>query len=219
MSIFKMQEVSIIIEDRTILEKTSLEIPPDNIIGISGPSGAGKTTFLKIFNRLWEPATGEIFFEGKPITSIEHTLLRREVVLLFQEPLLFGPRVKDDLLFPFSLPRFKQNPPARSMLEKALQAMSLPVSYLGKNSSELSGGEKQRIAIARSLLLQPKVLLLDEPTSALDQELSDSLLDCIFQIHTPRLVMFISHDPKLLQQADVHYRLQNHQLKKGGIKK
>ncbi len=214
MAIFQLESVSIKIQNQPVLEKTDLTISRDNIIGISGPSGAGKTTFLKIFNRLWEPTTGEVLFEGKPLTSLEHTQLRREVILLFQEPLLFGPLVRDDLLYPFSLPRFKQAPPGEKSLQKTLQAMSLPSSYLEKNSSELSGGEKQRVAIARSLLLKPKVLLLDEPTSALDQDLSDSLLDCILHVHNPQLIIFISHDQKLLAGANSHFRLENHKLKK-----
>ncbi len=217
MSLFQLEGVSIKIQDQLVLEKTDLTISPDNIIGISGPSGGGKTTFLKIFNRLWEPTTGKVYFEGKPLTGLEHTLLRREVILLFQEPLLFGPSIQDDLLYPFSLSRFQQEPPGEKLLKKTLEAMSLPLSYLEKDSSELSGGEKQRVAIARSLLLKPKVLLLDEPTSALDRDLSDSLLDCILHVHNPRLILFISHDQKLLARASSHLRLEDHKLEKMGV--
>jgi len=212
MSIFKLEEVSIKIEEKVVLEKTNLELPRNKIIGISGPSGGGKTTFLKIFNRLWEPTTGKVFYQEQPLENYDHTSLRREVILLFQEPLLFGPKVRDDLLYPFSFSRFNQEHPEEKALEKALQVMSLTKNYLAKNSSELSGGEKQRVAIARSLLLKPKVLLLDEPTSALDQDLSISILDCILNIHKPELVLFISHDQKLISQADIHFRLENQNL-------
>lgn len=214
MSLFRFQDVSIIINQQAILEETTMQFRENEIVGISGPSGTGKTTFLKIFNRLWEPSSGRVYYQDQPLENYDHTCLRREVILLFQEPLLFGPRVRDDLLYPFTLPRFQEEPPTDKTLIQSLEIMELAPSFIEKNSSELSGGEKQRIALARSLLLQPRVLLLDEPTSALDQELTSSLLDRIKAIHNPSLMIYISHDPELLNQADVHYQLENRRLQK-----
>ncbi len=214
MSLFRFEDVSIIIDQQTILEKTTMQFSENETVGISGPSGTGKTTFLKIFNRLWEPSSGRVYYKDQPLENWDHTGLRREVMLLFQEPLLFGPRVRDDLLYPFTLPRFQQEPPPEKTLIESLEVMELAPSFIEKNSSELSGGEKQRVALARSLLLQPRVLLLDEPTSALDQELTNSLLDRIKAIHSPSLMIFISHDPRLLDQSDIHYQLENQRLQK-----
>jgi len=212
LSLFYLDRISVKTETHILLENLTLSFNSNKIIGITGPSGIGKTTFLKLFNRLWEPSSGTIYYREKPINTWDTTILRREVSLLFQEPALFGQKVKDDLFYPFSLSRFSENPPKEEELIKALEIMSFSPSYLEKNSSELSGGEKQRIALIRSLLLKPKVLLLDEPTSALDEDLSKELITKIHNIHPPELILFISHDPVLTEKANNVYLFQDKKL-------
>ena len=143
-----------------------------------GPSGAGKTTLLRLLNRLDDPTKGEIIIDGENIKDIPVLKLRRRVGMVFQIPVIFEGKVRDNLRITHDL-GISADPPDENELENALTLSGLKTEYLNRNASELSVGEKQRVNIARTLLNNPEVLLLDEPTSALDRASAINLLESI----------------------------------------
>lgn len=129
---------------------------------IVGPSGAGKSTLLRLLNRLEEPSAGAVSFEGRPITSYDVLALRRRVGLVQQRPVLLADTVLDDLRV--AVPGLTGED-ASALLDQ----VGLPAEFLARDTTTLSGGEGQRVCLARALGLDPHVLLLDEPTSGLDE--------------------------------------------------
>lgn len=181
------------IEGSTILNKVNGKIYQGKITTIIGPSGAGKSTLLSFINALNSPTEGDIFIDGHLINEYEAIKLRRKVQLVSQEATMINGTVKDNLELPLTL----QN---RTMTDKEaegfLKDVDLPISFLNKNSKELSGGEKQKLSLARSLVTKPSVMLLDEVTSALDRssvEAIESLLTLINKKHDVTMI-WITHD-------------------------
>lgn len=136
-----------------------------------GPSGAGKSTLLHLFNRLSDPEEGSIQYLGKNLQDYGIIELRKQVGLVMQAPNLFPGTVLDNLKFGPSLHGEWKDSNAKSLLE----AVQLPLDYLNRAIDQLSGGEQQRVSLARTLANKPSVLLLDEPTSALDQHTTEEI--------------------------------------------
>ncbi len=181
------------IEGSKILNKVNGKIYQGKITTIIGPSGAGKSTLLSFINALNSPTEGDIFIDGHLINEYEAIKLRRKVQLVSQEATMINGTVKDNLELPLTL----QN---RTMTDKEaegfLKDVDLPISFLNKDSKELSGGEKQKLSLARSLVTKPSVMLLDEVTSALDRssvEAIESLLTLINKKHDVTMI-WITHD-------------------------
>ncbi|RKX20795.1 MAG: phosphate ABC transporter ATP-binding protein [Candidatus Zixiibacteriota bacterium] len=139
-----------------------------NIYNIIGPSGAGKTSFLRLLNRLDDPTEGKILYQNNRLESYQPTQLRKNISLIFQEPYLFPGTVGTNL-------EFCKSDCTQNEIKFHLERVGLNFQFSGKDVSELSVGEKQRVAIARSLILKPEVLLLDEPTAALDPTSSQTI--------------------------------------------
>jgi len=151
----------------SILEISALTIVPHAITCITGESGSGKSTFLKLLNRMISPDTGRISYAGKSLEEIDPVLLRRQVVMMAQEPLIFPGTLADNLRMGL---RFSEKPAASETdLAEVLELVKLN-QPLEKDPLKLSGGEKQRLALGRVLLMKPDVLLLDEPSASLDDE-------------------------------------------------
>jgi putative ABC transport system ATP-binding protein len=129
---------------------------------VVGPSGAGKSTFLRLFNRFEDPSSGEVRFHGEPLPSYDVLSLRRRVGLLQQQPVLLGATVHADVT---------TARPALSDGEvvSLLDRVGLGREFMARDTASLSGGEAQRVCLARALSVGPEVLLADEPTSALDE--------------------------------------------------
>jgi putative ABC transport system ATP-binding protein len=160
---------------------------------IVGPSGGGKTTLLRLLNRLEVPTSGEIRFRGDPLDSLDPLVLRRRVGMVFQRPAPFPGSVRDNLLV--------ADPAAvNGSLAAALVAAGLGESFLDRSADDLSGGETQRLCLARTLVTEPEVLLMDEPTSALDRG-SRRLLEATARRLAAggRPVLWVTHD---LDQAE-----------------
>ena len=148
-----------------ILHDISLEIPAGSITAVIGPSGSGKSSLLRCLNRLWEPPPGSIFIDGGDITAMDVLLLRRRVGMLFQTPALFEGTVADNIAYG---PALQGRRLASQEIAELLQMAGLDAGLVEKPVDQLSGGQAQRVSLARTLANQPDVLLLDEPTSALD---------------------------------------------------
>lgn len=157
---------------KNILTVSQLTIHEKEITCIVGESGSGKTTLLRLLNHLISPDQGSITFRGDNLLTMDPTGLRRRVVMLPQTPVIFQGTVQDNLAIGL---KFSEKPsPSESALMKVLQQVKLDKA-LSENAENLSGGEKQRLALGRILLMEPEVLLLDEPSSALDDE-TESLI-------------------------------------------
>lgn len=165
MSILSLTDISYQVEQRQILNKVNLEVQAGDFLTLTGPSGGGKSTLLKIIASLISPSDGEIIFEGQNQRDYEITTYRQLVSYCFQQPSLFGQTVADNLQFPFVI---RNEASSQVQIEQALTKVNLPTSYLNKNITELSGGEKQRVALLRNTMFLPKILLLDEVTVGLD---------------------------------------------------
>ena len=185
----------------TLLTDISVEILHGSKTALIGATGSGKTTFLRLLNRLIDPSAGTISLHGKNIQKIPIQTLRRCVVLVPQEPSLLGMRVADAIAYPLKLQNFGQDEiNARS--QKWFDKLQIDRKLLNRSELELSLGQRQWIAIARALVMEPEILLLDEPTSALDRGLSHLLLDTLtglVQLPKPITVVMINHQLDLVK--------------------
>ncbi len=165
MSLLEFQNVFFMDDNRSILDDITISINSGDYISIVGPSGSGKSTFLKLCCHLTSPATGQILYRNKSIEEYNPTDLRKDISYCFQTPYLFGDTVMDNISFPYSIRNSKVD---FSRVEELFTVFKIDINYLNKDINNLSGGEKQRIALIRTLLFRPEILLLDEVTSALD---------------------------------------------------
>jgi putative ABC transport system ATP-binding protein len=153
---------------KDVLDIKNLHIEKNKITCIVGESGSGKTTLLKLFNKLISPDKGEIKYMDKNLRDFDSVKLRREVVMLPQSPAIYEGSVKDNLLIGLKFSE-KDEVTQEDSLMKILKEVSLNKN-LQDNAEKMSGGEQQRLALGRIILLDPNVYLLDEPSSALDEE-------------------------------------------------
>jgi putative ABC transport system ATP-binding protein len=175
---------------RTVLQDVDITIPRHLITVLCGPSGGGKTSLLRLLNRLDDPVRGDILHDGRPIGEYSVTELRQRVALVFQTPVMFSGTVSDNLAVAAELAgvqdgRFDQQ------ANEVMQLAELEPSLLARPGSELSVGQQQRVNLARALMTSPEVLLLDEPTSALDPETSSSLMKTIQRLSRERRLTII----------------------------
>ncbi|MGL4761165.1 MAG: ABC transporter ATP-binding protein [Sarcina sp.] len=167
MDIIKIKNLNYKISNKEILKDISLNIGSGEIISIVGESGSGKSTFLKALSDLIKITDGEIFYKGEKYSDIKPEKLRKDISYCVQLPDLFGKIVEDNFKFIFEIRKEKYD---RKRVLNILNKFKIGEEYLSKSIENLSGGEKQRIAIARNLIFKPAILLLDEATSALDNE-------------------------------------------------
>jgi len=156
-----------IITGTPILTDISFDVFKGDRLGIIGPSGAGKTSLLRLLNRLSEPTGGRIYLENQDYRKIPVLQLRRQVMLVPQEPKLLGMTVQQALAYPLTLQQLPQRQ-IQERLDACMNQLHIPGDWLERTELQLSVGQRQLVAIARALVIQPKILLLDEPTSALD---------------------------------------------------
>jgi putative ABC transport system ATP-binding protein len=177
--LFALREVSQARGGREVLHDVTLEIPAGMVGSIIGPSGAGKSSLIRLFNRLDDPARGHVDFRGTPVTEIPIRELRRRVGFVFQSATMFPGTVADNLRVASRYAITAEPAAPDSALAELLASVELDAGFLTRDASSLSGGEQQRVSIARALATRPEVLLLDEPTSALDPEVAQRFMATI----------------------------------------
>jgi putative ABC transport system ATP-binding protein len=164
-TILSTDHLSRVVDSRAIVQEISIGIRAGEVLAVVGPSGSGKTSFLRLLNRLDEPTSGTVFLEGTDYRQIVPRELRRRVGLVTQRPFLFPGKVADNLGYG---PRQRGESLSGAAAEALLTRVGLP-GYGSRDVTNLSGGEAQRVSLARSLANSPEVLLMDEPTAALDE--------------------------------------------------
>ncbi|MDK2808131.1 MAG: UDP-glucose/iron transport system ATP-binding protein [Clostridiales bacterium] len=197
---------------KNILSISSLTIPENKITCIVGESGSGKTTLLKLLNKLISCDHGSILYQGQPLQKVDTILLRREVVMLPQIPVMFPGNVRDNLLIGLY---FSQKAAVTDQeLIKIMNFIQLD-KPLDAPCTSLSGGEKQRLALGRVLLLRPKVFLLDEPSSALDEDTEQVIIEKLMRYVKERnsTLVMITHAKKIAN----HYAEYKIELRQGSI--
>lgn len=187
--------------NQTILNGLSFEVNKGERVIITGPSGGGKSTLLKIIASLINPTDGTVEFEGENVLEGDILSYRQKVSYFFQNATLFDQTVRDNVAFPYKI-RDEDFDEAKCV--KLLERVKLNESYLDKPIKELSGGEKQRIALVRNLLYLPEVLLLDEVTSSLDAENKEIIYTILDELNTKNdvTILSVTHDEREISQAD-----------------
>jgi len=183
------------------LQDISFEVFKGSRIAIVGPSGAGKTSLLRLLNRLSEPTAGAIYLENQDYRQIPVIQLRQQMTLVQQESKLLGMTVKAALEYGLILRNL-----ARSQIQQRIsywiEQLNIPIEWLERTEVQLSVGQRQLVAIARALVIQPKILLLDEPTSALDAGKASHLLQVLTELATNShtTIFMVNHQLELAQQ-------------------
>ena len=183
----------------------SFVIEPGMRVGIVGRSGSGKSTLTKLVERLYIPGSGHIYIDGEDILDIQPVWLRQQVGVVLQENFLFHGSIRDNIAF---------GRPAAS-IQEVIQAAQLAGAHefileladgydtvVGERGDSLSGGQQQRIAIARALLMNPRILIFDEATSALDYESENIIMGNIDRIAAGRTMLFIAHRLSTVRNCD-----------------
>ena len=210
--------------NQTVLQDVSLTIPGGSIIGVSGASGIGKSTLAKILCGVMPPDAGEVFLDGKLLVSPKEAYDRKcglSIQMVYQQPYATldpAQKIGAGLRELISYHRLTKNgQETEKLIADILAQMQLPTRILAHLPRQLSGGEAQRVALARCLLLRPKLLILDEATSMLDVSTQANLLALVKAQMIPSggSVLFISHDRALTDfYCDVVYAFdEDHRLK------
>jgi putative ABC transport system ATP-binding protein len=182
-----------------ILSDVSFSVQRGGALTLVGPSGSGKSSVLRCLNRLLEPTSGIVRFDGRDIRSFDPRDLRCRVALVMQTSVMFEGTVGDNLCI---RPANAPGDFSERRLAVVLDEVGLESNLLDRDAATLSGGEKQRVTIARALLRDPQALLLDEPTSALDPANTFLVVEAISRLRTTRTlsVIAVTHQPELVRR-------------------
>lgn len=189
--------------DVPVFDRLNLTIPEGEHLAVIGGSGVGKTTLLKLANRLEDPESGSIQFGGRPLDSLDVTTHRRNVSLVLQKPCLFSRKVIENVTFADT---FTNKEPDIAKAGELLEKVGIEPELFSRDGNSLSIGQQQRVCLARALYCNPKILMLDETTASLDPVLAMKVLNRLSEmsIKEGMTILHVTHDLakiKLAQRA------------------
>ena len=205
--------------DVPILRGLNLRIPPGEFLAVAGPSGMGKSTIGNLIVRFYDPDQGEVLFDGHNLRELDTQWLRKQVVLVQQDPSIFSRSIEDNVLFGSegaeveSVHTALKNVNAHEFIERQVEGIQ---TVLGDHGVTLSGGQRQRLAIARALLRRPRVLILDEATSALDSENESWIKAALKELDYKPTVIMVAHRLSTIVDADRVILIQDGVVKASG---
>ncbi|CAL8368689.1 unnamed protein product [Arctogadus glacialis] len=194
--------------DVQVLNGLVVSVKPGQTLAFVGSSGCGKSTSVQLLERFYDPDEGQVLIDGRPSWSVNVAFLRAQMGVVSQEPVLFDCSIAENIQYGDNLRKASMEEIVNASKKAFLHdfVMTLPDRYetqVGAQGSQLSRGQKQRIAIARAILRNPKILLLDEATSALDTESEKTVQDALDQARRGRTCLVIAHRLSTIQSADI----------------
>ena len=204
--IFTVRDLNLWYGQAQALKDITLDIPEKSITALIGPSGCGKSTFLKTLNRMNDlvpgvKITGDVRFHGEDIFAAEVNDLRKNVGMVFQKPNPFPMSIYDNIAYGPRTHGIRNKAQLDEIVEKALRGAAIwdeVKDRLKKNALGMSGGQQQRLCLARALAVEPEVLLMDEPTSALDPISTSRIEDLAMELKEKYTIVIVTHN---MQQA------------------
>jgi phosphate transport system ATP-binding protein len=202
------EKVNVYYGESHVIKDVSLQVPQNSVTAFIGPSGCGKSTFLRLFNRMNDyiegfRKTGNIYFNGIDLyeRSIRIEDLRKKIGMVFQKPNPFPKTIYENVIYGLSIQGINDKKVLEEAVERSLKQVALwdeVKDNLKKSAFALSGGQQQRLCIARTLAVEPTVILMDEPTSALDPISTAKLEELIGQLKELFTIIIVTHN---MQQA------------------
>ncbi|WP_048189705.1 ABC transporter ATP-binding protein [Methanobacterium sp. SMA-27] len=186
-------------DGKNILENINLRIKRGTTLGIIGPTGCGKTTLLRIVDLIEKPSSGKIYLDGKDVSksNMEELNYRRKIGMVFQKPVVFKGTVLENIQYGLNI-RGLDAEPTQYKINEILESLGLE-GYEDRKASSLSGGEIQRIALARAMIIEPEILMLDEPTANLDPLSTEKIEEMIEEIRNKNETTIIMSTHNLIQ--------------------
>ncbi|NTW48326.1 MAG: ATP-binding cassette domain-containing protein [Chlorobiales bacterium] len=196
---------------KDILSAVTFQIGEGEKVVFRGKSGSGKSTILKILVGAYKPDKGTVYFRGEPLSQGNIFAVRNVLSFIGQEPVLGAETVREALFLPFTFKAHRGLWPSADVVNKLLESLHLSPEILDRKSAQVSGGEKQRIAIARALLIGKTCFLADEITSALDSESKAAVMEILFQ--PGRTLVSVSHDLDWIARCERRIEVEDGRLK------
>lgn len=198
-SVFAFEQVTLRFAGAVALDEVTTHLPTGKLSVVAGASGSGKSSLLRLCNRLEVPTTGTVRFRGADVAAVDPLQLRRRVGMVFQRPAIFPGTVRDNLLVARANAR-------ESELVSVLEQAELDSSFLDRTGDDLSGGEAQRVCLARTLICRPEVLLMDEPTTSLHPAASIAMEETLKALHGEGSVevVWVTHDLAQIERLAQH---------------
>ena len=201
--------------DRTVLRDVSFTVEPGTRVAVTGATGAGKSTLMSLLTRFYDPTSGVVLLDGVDLRDYRVADLRRQFAIVLQHPLLFSTTIAENVAYG------RPGAPREAIEQAAMAANAhdfisrLPRGYdtqVGELGQKMSGGERQRIALARAFLRDAPVLILDEPTSSVDLKTEAVILEALERLMASRTVFLITHRPSSWTMCDVRLQLERGRL-------
>ena len=205
-----VKQLCFLYEEKEVLQALNFSMEQGEHIGIIGTSGCGKSTFLKVLAGLYEPTSGRVVVAGET----EPERIRKKVAMVMQSAMLLPASILDNITCGHEMSKeWIQHVCEAAQLQEWIQTLPDGIdTYLGTRGSALSGGQAQRIAIARAMAKDASVILLDEATSALDQTTSEAVMEALNQLTRGKTVIHVTHHPELLMHCNQIYAMEGGRL-------
>jgi ATP-binding cassette subfamily B protein len=205
--------------EESVLEEINFEIEPGKCVALLGATGSGKSTLLSLIPRFYDPARGRILIDDLDIRHLDLEDLRRNIGLVFQESFLFTNTIRANIAFGYPNATHEQVEKAARIAAAHDFITKLPQGYdtvMGERGVDFSGGQRQRLAIARAILLEPSILLLDDPTAAIDPHTESEILEAMENAIEGRTTFLVAHRLSTLRRADIILVLDNGRIVQSG---